>query len=790
VQERHPSPIQPTFPTPSSEFQPIRRPSSAHEDEFDLWEYWSNIRRNAGLILSLFLAAELLTLLIVLVKIPLYTANSTILIESQAPQVLEPNKGTGEDASSFYKTQYEILKSRTLAARVIQALELEKNPEFAGADSKSAQSRRFLTAVGSLFSATRPSCDGDDRADILGVKPGAIDKYLENLTIRPKPDTPLVTVAFTNSDPILASRIANAHVRAYIQQGYELRGRNSESALRFLKGQLGELEKGLERSEGALNDYRRQRGILAFSLDDKNRLESERMVELNKAFADAEERRIAFQADVENIKSNDYDAVPEVVNNSLVQNLKVELSRLQGQYANLSNQFTPDYPDVAQLHAQLVQVRRHEQQEIDRVVESIRSKYKAAADREKELGEQLQKEKARAMSVNDASLEDAILTRNVSTNRALYTNVLERIKLLGVTSEAQVTNVSIIDAAAVPRYPSSPKKIESLVLVGLVALMTGVGAALIKEGADEGLKTAEEVEEYLRLPNLATVPCFSSTVERSVGARQLLRLAGPTVNTDSKYTDALRRLDSAPDRTELPAANITANGTGLQSGSYGAAGEAYRAIRTSILLACASRPPKIVLFTSTVAGEGKTVTTINTAIAFASMFNRVLLIDGDLRRTRCHEVMNSEAHPGLAEVLSGLQALEDAIQPTDVKGLYLLSGGLTAPNPSELLGSKKMLEVLAEAGSSYDHVLIDSAPILPVSDSVILSTQVDAVVIVIGSKTPKRLVRDTCSSLFYVGAKMLGVVLNNVDPEQQPYYAPRYPYRQATQNPESRLLRS
>ncbi len=162
------------------------------------------------------------------------------------------------------------------------------------------------------------------------------------------------------------------------------------------------------------------------------------------------------------------------------------------------------------------------------------------------------------------------------------------------------------------------------------------------------------------------------------------------------------------------------------------------------------------------------------------MFERVLLIDGDLRRSRCHEIMNAEARPGLTEVLSGLHELEDAIQPTSVKGLFLLSGGLNAPNPSELLGSKKLRQVLAVVGSSYDHVVIDSAPVLPVSDSVILSREVDGVVIVVDSETSKRLVRDTCSRLFYVGAKMLGVVLNNVNPEQERYYASRYQYRQVS----------
>ena len=456
----HPYLIPYAPPTPPPEYKPTWPSTHAQEDTFDLRGSWTTVRRHARLILTLFFVAELLTFLILLIKTPLYTGLSTMLIESETPDVLEPKAGADrnapENTNSFYKTQYEILKSRTLAASVIHTLELDKNSAFNGPEPKPGVFRRVLSSVASLFSSKRSVRGADDRQNIRGVKPELIEKYLDELTIKPEFDTRLVIVAFTDRDPVLVARVANAHVQAYIQSGYDLRSRSSEAARRFLKGQLGELEKGLEKSEAALNDYRRQRGIVAFALDDKDRLVSERMANLNKALVEAEEKRIELQSEVETVKSNNADAVPEVVNNHLIQSLKVELSQLQGQYANLSNQFTPDYPDVAQLHAQLMQVQRHEQQEIDRVVQSITSRYTPLSDRETELGKQLQDEKARALSLNDASLEDAILTREVATNRALYTNVLERMKVLGVNSEAQVTNVSVIDAAAVPKRPSEP----------------------------------------------------------------------------------------------------------------------------------------------------------------------------------------------------------------------------------------------------------------------------------------------------------------------------------------------
>ena len=214
-----------------------------------------------------------------------------------------------------------------------------------------------------------------------------------------------------------------------------------------------------------------------------------------------------------------------------------------------------------------------------------------------------------------------------------------------------------------------------------------------------------------------------------------------------------------------------------------AAGEAYRAIRTAILLSRSEAPPKTILFSSAVAGEGKSVTAVNTAIAFAHMLDRILLIDADLRRPSCHELLHQSQHPGLAQVLSGLATLDEAIQPTGVKGLYLISAGLTPPNPSELLGSKMMREVLASLEAAYDHVLIDSAPILPVSDSVALSSMVDGVVIISGARTPKEIVRDACARLIYIGAKVLGIVLNEASPELQRYYHRYYHTTQAAGGP-------
>jgi succinoglycan biosynthesis transport protein ExoP len=739
----------------------------AQEETVHLGEYWNNtIRPHLSLVLCIFAVAELLTLLIIFNMVPLYTAESSILIERQTPEVLDTKnpESVDPDMASFYKTQYEILKSRSLAASVIRDLALDKDPLFTGAGKSPGVTGILLRPLRRLFPSAPPSLHDDSaRVELFGISPGLIDTYLSMLTIRPGYETRLAMIAFTSPDALLSAKVTNAHVQAFIRRGYERHTESNQEAQHFLAGQLYELEKRVEKSEAALNDYRRARGIVAFSLDDKDAIVSDRINALSKGVVQAEETRIALQADVEAIKSNNYDSLPAVVNNLLIQNLKVQAAELEGRYANLANEATPNYPPLAQLHAQLLRVQAREKQEMDGVVESIRTRYSSAVERENQLKRDLDDEKNTVMSLKDASLQDVVLAREVETNRALYQSVLERIKVLGVASEAQVTNVSIIDMAETPLSPSSPKRRLSLVLSGFLALLVGFGAILVIDSTDSALKNAEEVYNFLHLPTLATVVRFSGLNEKRLVANDLLTLHLSNNNR------------------QPPALTNGANGVGIGSpppaGLFAVANEAYRAVRTALLLSRAAKPPKSILFSSAMPGEGKSVTAVNTAIAFAHLMDRVILVDADLRKPRCHVLLDQEGRPGLTEVLAGLRNLEDAIRPTPIRGLYFLGAGATPPNPGELLGSQKMKEVLASLGGSFSHVIVDSAPILPVSDTVVLATLADGVVIISGVRTPKKFVRDACARLFSVGSStILGVILNNVSPQIQQYYAP-YLYR-------------
>jgi capsular exopolysaccharide synthesis family protein len=721
-------------------------------EPFNPWGYWRILRRHLLFISLLFLVTEILTFAILITRPHLYTAVATILIDRQTPEILatkSQNQQTNPDSGeTFYNTQYEILSSRSLAATVIHDLGLESNSHFVGVAGPPSKLEQFRAWLSSLLPAPSPNANFKARqqSELFGVKSRSIDLYESDLAIRPHLNTSVVSIAITTSDPALSAQMANAHIHAFIRQNYTENSRSGAEAEKFLLGKLDELEGRIEKSEAALNDYRRQRGVLAFSLDDKDQMVSDRMATLNRDLVEAEARRIALEADVATIKNSNAQSLPAVTNSSLIQRLREQAATLQGQYASLSNQFTPDYPPVAQLHAQLDEIHSQEQHEIAKIVDSLTTQYKVALAQEQDLRNDFEREKAQAMSLKDASLHDVVLSREVETNRALYQSVLERIKVLGVDRDSQVTNVLTIDPAEVPISPSSPKTKLSLVVSGFLALLVGVGVALVREATDSGLKSANEVEAFLRMPNLARIPHFNDPLKR----RSLLERLTQR-NPEPLTSGAGERALSTPDALVL-------------------AGEAYRSIRTGILLSRSETPPATILLSSAGAREGKTLTAVNTAIVFAQMMERVLLIDADLRRPRCHEIIGCNNGPGLTEVLTGFSSLQESVQKTRVKGLFFLSAGVAAPNPTELLSSKRMKEILSAAASSYQQVLIDCPPILPVSDSILLSIIVDGVVIVANGRTPRALVREACGRLMYVGSKILGVVLNDIElADHQPY---------------------
>ena len=738
-------------------------PGDAWDSEVNLRDYWLTIRKHSRLILAVSAGVVVLTTLIVFVMTPVYTSECTLLIERNAPQALDirqllSDPVLAQDDYDYYKTQYQILGSRNIGAEVVKGLNLQKHPVFLGQMPGEGFVASLWSSVSGSVSEMFSKSPNLQVGSINGVPAKVIEIYRRKLEIAPVRGTRLVKVGFTTRDRELSAQIANAHARAYIRQGLELHSSINQEAQEFLESKLVELKERVEKSEAALNAYRREKGII--SLTDKENIIVERLDELNKDVTAAEAERIATEAQEQLIRKRDYGSLPAVIGNDLIQKLKEQLAGLEGEEAKVAAKFKAGFPALDQVHAQVAQTRVRLESEIRKVVGGIESAYMAAVSRENQLRARMEEQKELALSQKDAGVQYGILAREVDTNRQLYDSVLQRMKETGVAAQDRASNVFMIEQAVPPRKPSSPRRVQDVVISALGGLIIGLGLAFVVESLDNTLKNPEEVERVLHLPTLAVIPDFASIAGTPYAPK--LGVSGPN--------GEVRRIHS----TEVISARSR----------FSPISEAYRTLRTAIMLSRAGEPPKITLVTSALQSEGKTVTAINTAVLFAHTGGKVLLVDADLRRPRCHTVLRMENGVGLTEVLTGQLSLQDAIRPTSIESLFLLPSGATPPNPAELLGSTAMKHLLGQLSQEYSFVVIDSAPTMLVSDSLPLSTMVDGVLLVVnGPKSPKHLIEQACSRLRYVGAKIMGIVLNQVDLGSPDYYYSHYYYSYRNYSP-------
>jgi succinoglycan biosynthesis transport protein ExoP len=738
---------------------------SSFGEEVEPWikvtEYWRIFRKRLTLIAAVSLTIVGFVGWRDFSAVRLYTATTTLLIDTKMPRLFNEQgeggvsaEGNSDGWLSDDQTEYELLRSRSIAAKVILAEGLLKPAvDSPTTVTLSKQIRQWIKVWLPLPSETAKK--PVEQTGEYSVPSGAIDAYLSQVRVTPIENTRMASVSVTTTNPELSARLANAHAKQFIRRGIELNAEASEDAGRFLAGKLAELKTQVEQSELALNNYRRDKGIIPglISVNGKEDVVLERLNKISQDLQEAHLKTIGLETERALVKQGRADALPEVIESPLIQKLKGDLDVLQVENAGMANQYKSSYPPMQELQAKIQGTQDALAQEVQNAVSSVHEQYQAALEREKTLGVELDKQKAFALGLNDAAVRYLILEREAETNRELYDSVLKRMKDMALLADVHASNISVVDEAEPPLGPSSPNSRKDLWQAGLLGLALALGLAFVLEQLDMTLKTPDDIQRYLHVPSLALIPVFAFARRSLLGAK-------------SPNADGLLEADAKNKKPSHGGDIVTTYG------KYSVISEAFRTLRTALLLSRAGGHPKITLITSALPNEGKTTIAVNTAVVLAHTGAEVLLIDADLRKPRCHKVLSLKNHFGLTEMLTG-SANEEAISETKIEHLHLLSSGKIPPSPSELLGSKRMREVLDNLSKLYDYIVLDSPPVMVVADAIVLSAMADGVIIVAaGSQTPKQQARAAIARLLQANARIFGLVLNKVKVNQfdYPYY--------------------
>jgi succinoglycan biosynthesis transport protein ExoP len=731
---------QPPFPI---EFDrdpvPAAYPGAATQDSV-LREYVRIfIKRKWVLIATVALVVSVVTIS-TLRTTPIYEAVGSIAINKMDPVTF--NLKDSSSAVDYYDpadldTEVRILKSDLLALQVIRQLNLDKPTEI-GAGNTSPSSSLELTA-----DAMQP-----DSARTSAVLAGFKGSLLVSLV----PNTRIIEIRYRSPDKNLAARVVNSLANTYVEQNFKTRFESTMQASDWLSKQLVDLQIKVETSQEKLVKYQKEHEILG--IDEKQNITTAKLDELNRELTSAESTRMEKESIYHLVQAGDSDSIAAAANvdgaargssanSALLEKLREQQADLKIQVAQLSTQFGPSYPKLAQLNSQLKEVDAQIQSEMRKVAARLRGDYLAALQRETMLRSALEKQKQEANKLNESAIEYSLLKRDVDANRTLSEGLLERLKEAGVTAGLRSNNFRIVDVARVPTAPSGPNILRNLGFALALGLSTGIGLAFLFESMDNTVRTPEQAQTISALPSLGMIPLGSRSMKQ-VGSREKLALAA------SK--EAVELVTKSRPRSQMA--------------------ESYRALRTSLLLTFAGGPPKVILITSALPEEGKTTTSVNSAIVLAQKGTRVLLIDADLRRPSIHKTFGMGPKLGLSNVLTGTATLQQAIIPSTIlPELFILPAGTPPPNPAELLASTKMKNILEELRKQYDHIVIDSPPTLSVTDAVVMSTGADAVVLVIRSgHTTKPALRRARDILLQVNARVCGVLVNAVDLNSPDYY--------------------
>jgi capsular exopolysaccharide synthesis family protein len=723
------------------------------EEHIDLRDYLRVILKRRWTIITVFSVILVTVAIHTFTATPVYEATTRLVIERENPNVLSVEEVMAVDASGsdYYQTQYKIIESRSVARDVIQRLELDKSEEFfpAPRDNLFSNLKQSIKgAVTSVMDALSSLLRTEEDAGLATPEEydpdsALVSRFIQRITVSPIRNSRLVDVSFQATDPVLATRIVNTLAGAYIDKNLDTKLAAVQNAGQWLHTRINEERERVEKAEEALLRYKEKHGIVTDFSSDVEQVTAQKLAQLNSQVVEAESRRVEAETRYKQALALEgspdmLDAIPEVLNNALVRQIKSMEVELYKRMSELSKKYGQKHPQMVAIESELETLKKRKAQEVGRVINSLRSEYKVALAKEKSLKEALAKQKEEALELNQKAIKYGVLQREAESARHMYEMLIKRFKETSLTEDMKTGNIRIIDKAEVPTAPVKPNKKLNILLALMVGLFAGVGLAFFFEYLDNTIKAPEDVKRHLKIPYLGPIPLFDTAV------------AGNPTN------------GIGPGLITVHSPKSTAS-------------EAYRGIRTSILFSSADSAPQIVLISSVGPGEGKTLTTANLAVTMAHYGSKVIILDCDMRKPKMDQLFNIARDEGMSSLLVGSGG---GIVHTKIPKLDLIPAGPIPPNPSEILGSPRMSHLLNALRKGYNRILIDSPPSTAATDAVALSKSVDGIILVLrAGATTREMAKNGVAQFASVGAPILGVVLNCVGLGRDSYYYYQYSHR-------------
>lgn len=705
----------------------------------DLLRLIAMFRRRLPLFLAVALVVMVAIIIITVRATPLYTATSSLTINTRTQNVVSAEavlSGLSAD-TSVVDTEIEILKSRQLAQRVVEVLDLEKDPEFNPALGDPGPVQSVVGGIATLFGAAAPDAVRERMTEVEAQKEKerVVDNVLSRLSVRRAGLTYVMNVGFTSENPAKAARIANTFAERYLLEQLESKFDATRQANSWLNTRLTELRGDVQQAEAAVEQYRTANNLLSASgatlTEQEISTYNQQLATVRASQAEAEARLRTARGQMAAGSSG--DDVGEALGSQVVQSLRARRAEVSGRVADLTSRYGPRHPDMLRAERELADIDAQIQAEIRRIISNLEAQVQVARERTGSMASSLGSARGTLAANNAAGVRLNELERNAESVRTLYESFLNRFQETTSSEGIEESDARIVSPAAIPTGASSPNVPLNLALGLVLALGAGLAAVVLAIMLDTGVTTAEDIERKFALPHLGSVPLLSSVADPE-------------------------------DRDEAPADYVVKKP--LSSFT-----EAIRAMRASILFSRIGHEIKVITLTSALPGEGKTTTALCLARVAAQQGSRVVLVDCDLRRRNVNRLLGVEPEVGLLEILNRTVALDGALIVDEMSGAYVLPLAKGSFTPKDVFGTSAMDEVLTHLRASFDLVILDTAPVLAVSDTRQIAAKSDAVIFLTRwRKTPERAIGAALKALEQSGAHVAGLGMTQVDMKAQSRY--------------------